>query len=178
MLSLTSVNGFHHWLLIRRCSCMFDFISHICMLRFVLCSGRDGAQDPGLFLINIQAASSLWIIMIYYMTLLIGWLRPYLSLLVDPYFSGWMRPYLGSHHFSTFYGWLHPYHISCIREISCICTRRSSDSSVFSWTRSHKAFHPFLSLGPHALRGICYTSFCHRPRNPSSRTLEDYSRDL
>ena len=34
--------------------------------------------------------------MTHYMTLLIGWLRPYLSLLVDPYFAGWLRPYLGS----------------------------------------------------------------------------------
>ena len=34
---------------------------------------------------EIQAAGSLWIIMTYYMTLLIGWLRPYLSLFIDPY---------------------------------------------------------------------------------------------
>ena len=43
----TSINNFHHWLVIKRCSCMFDFSSHIRMLELVLCSGRDGAQDPG-----------------------------------------------------------------------------------------------------------------------------------
>ena len=45
---------------------------------------------------EIQAASSLWIIMNCSMTLLIGWMRPYLSLLVDPFFTGWLCPYLGS----------------------------------------------------------------------------------
>ena len=31
-LSLASVNGFHYRLVIRWCSCMFNFSSHICML--------------------------------------------------------------------------------------------------------------------------------------------------
>ena len=77
-----------------------------------------------------------------------------------------------------YYGWLHPYHISCIWDISCTCLRNFFDGSVFSWTRSHKAFHPSLSLGPHALGGICYTIICHRPCNPPSRTLEGLFRDL
>ena len=50
---LTSVNNFHYWLVIRRCSCMFDFSSHIHMLELVLCSDWDGAQDHGFCLIYI-----------------------------------------------------------------------------------------------------------------------------
>ena len=53
VVSLASVNSFHHWLVIRRCSCMFDFSSHIHMLELVLCSGRDGAQDPGILSVII-----------------------------------------------------------------------------------------------------------------------------
>ena len=52
VVSLAPVNEFHHWLVIRRFSCMFDFSSHIRMLEFVLCLGRDGAQDPGFCLIR------------------------------------------------------------------------------------------------------------------------------
>ena len=51
VVSLASVNSFHYWLVIRRCSCMFDFRSQIHMLELVLCLGRDGAQDPGLCLL-------------------------------------------------------------------------------------------------------------------------------
>ena len=101
VVSLASVNNVHHWLVIGICSFMFDFSLHIRMLELVLCSGRDGAQDTRFCLIIIQAVGSLWIIMTYYMTLLIGWLQPYLSLLVNPYFAGWLRPYLGSQFFYT-----------------------------------------------------------------------------
>ena len=127
---------------------------------------------------KIHDVDSLWIIMTSYMTHLIGWLWPYLSLLVDPSLLDGCIHTLDPSYCTLYYGWLHPYHISCIWDISCICLRRFSDGSVFSWRHSHKAFHPSLSLGPHALGGICYRAFCHRPYNPSSRTLEDYSRDL
>ena len=173
-----SVNGLHYWLVIKRCSFMFYFSSHIRMLKLVHCSGRDGAQDPGFCLINIQAMGSLWIIMIYYMNHLIGWLRPYLSLLVGPYLLDGCVHTLDPCFCTLYYRWLHPYHISCIRDISCIWVRKFSDGSVFSWVHSHKAFHASLSLGPHALGGICYTTFCHHPCNPSSYILEGISHDL
>ena len=127
---------------------------------------------------KIQVANSLWIIMIDYMTHLIGWLRPYPSLLIDPSLMDGCVHTLDPSYCTLYYGCLCPYHTSCIRDISCIFIFRSSDGSVFSWACSHKAFHPSLSLGSHALGGICYTAFCHRPCNPSSRTLEDYSCDL
>ena len=133
---------------------------------------------PWIFSDEIQATDSLWIIMIDYMTHLIGWLRPYLSLLVDPSLLDGCVHTLDPDLCTLYYGWLCPYHISCIRDISCICIRRFFDGSVFSWAHSHKAFHPSLSLEPHALGGIYYAAFCHHPYNPSSRTLEDYSRYL
>ena len=75
-------------------------------------------------------------------------------------------------------GCAHTTYISCISDISCTCLRKFSDGSVFSWTRSRKAFHPSLSLGPPSLRGICYTVIFHRPWNPPSRTLEALFHDL
>ena len=161
-----SVNGFHYWLVIRRCSCIFDFSSHIHMLELVLFSGRDGAKDPGFCLIYIQVVDYLWIIIMYYMTHSIGWLRPYLSLLVDPYLLDGCVHTLDPNYCKLHYGWLRPYHISCIRDINCICIRRSSNGSVFSWARSHKAFHSSLSLEPHALGVICYTLFFIIPAIP------------
>ena len=145
---------------------MFDFSSHIRMLELVLCSGRDGAPDPGFSLRNIQATSSLWIVMIYYMNHSIGWLRPYLSLLVDPYLLDGCIHTLDPGYCTLYYGWLRPCHISCIKVISCICICRSSNDSVLSWAHSHKAFHPSLSLGRHALRAICYTHFVTVPAIP------------
>ena len=105
---LASVNSFHHWLVIRRCSCMFDFSSHIRMLELVLCSGRDGAQDPRFLYFIIQAAI-LWIIMISYMT---HWLDGcdhtwvYLSIL-----TGWLCHALDLDYCILCYGWLCPYRI-------------------------------------------------------------------
>ena len=121
---------------------------------------------------------SLWIIMIYYTTHLIGWLRPCLILLLGHYLLDGCVHTLAPGFCTLYYGWLCPYHVSCIIDISYICLCRSSDGSVFNWAHSHKAFHPSLSLELHALGGICYTAFFHHPYNPSSRTLEDYSRDL
>ena len=80
---------------------------------------------------EIQAAGSLWIIMTYCMTLLIGWLRPYLSLFIDPYFLDGCVHTLDLSFYALSYGWPRPCHISCIRDISCICTHRFSDSSVW-----------------------------------------------
>ena len=51
---------------------MFGFSLLIRMLELVLFLGQDGVKYPGFHLINIQVAGSLWIIMIYYMTHLIG----------------------------------------------------------------------------------------------------------
>ena len=47
-----SVNSFHHWLVIRICSWMFDFDSCIHMLELVLFLDRDGAQDLGFCLLE------------------------------------------------------------------------------------------------------------------------------
>ena len=63
-------------------------------------------------------------------------------------------------------GCAHTAYISCIWDISCTSPRRFSNDEVFSWTRSRKAFHPSLSLRPHALGGIYYTVICHHPCNP------------
>ena len=104
--------------------------------------------------------------MTYCMTLLIGWLRPYLSLFVDPYC--WMDasiPRISVLTWSIMDGCAHTTY-SCIRDINCTCSCRSFDDDVLVWACSHKAFHPSLSLGPHALRGICYTTFFHYPCNP------------
>ena len=54
VVSLMSVNYFHYWLVIRRCSCMFDFSSLIHMLRLVLCSGQYGAQEPGFCMMKFR----------------------------------------------------------------------------------------------------------------------------
>ena len=85
---------------------MFDFSSHIRMLELVLCSGRDGAQDPRFCLIYIHAADYLWIISMCYMTHLIGWFRPYLSLLVDPSLLDGCVHNLDLGYSTLYYGWL------------------------------------------------------------------------
>ena len=85
---LTSVNSFHYWLVIRRCSCMFDFSSRIRMLGLVLFSGRIDSR-PRTQLTYVWAA---WIGFIIITWLVNGWLRPYLSL------PGWLRPYLHYHY--------------------------------------------------------------------------------
>ena len=72
--------------------------------------------------------------MTYYMTLLIGWLRPYLSLLVNPYFAEWLCPYLGSNfvHF-IMDGCTHTtYHVS---EISVVFVLAGLPMEVFSVER-------------------------------------------
>ena len=128
--------------------------------------GSRWSARPWILYDKIQAADSLWIIMIDYMTHLIGWLRPYLSLLVDPSLLDGCVHTLDPGYCTLYYGWLRPYHISCIRDISCTCLHRFSDDSVFSWVCSHKAFHPSLSLGTHALGGICCTIIFRCPCNP------------
>ena len=73
--------------------------------------------------------------------------------------------------YSIMDGCTHTTYISCIWDISCTSLRRFSDGGVFSWTRSRKAFHHSLSLGPHALGGLCYTAICHCPCNSPSRKI-------
>ena len=73
--------------------------------------------------------------------------------------------------YSVMDGCAHTTYISCIWDIICTYLRRFSSGGVFSWTRSRKAFHPSLSLGPHALGGICYTTIFHHPCNSPSRTI-------
>ena len=65
------------------------------------------------------------------MNLLIGWLRPYLSLFVDPYY--WMDvsiPRVSIFIHSIMDGYAHTI-CSCIRDISCIRNWRFSDSGVW-----------------------------------------------
>ena len=65
------------------------------------------------------------------------------------------------------YGWLRPYHMYHVLEISVVLLYAGSPAAVFSVTHVLvKHFTP-LSLGPHALGGICYTAICHRPCYPS-----------
>ena len=97
---------------------------------------------------------------------LTGWLWPYLILFIDPHWMVAPMPWIWIIVYSVMDGCTHTAYISCIWDISCTSPRRFSDAGVFSWTRSRKAFHPSLSLGPHALGGICYTIICHRPCNP------------
>ena len=66
-----------------------------------------------------------------------------------------------------YFGWLRPYHIYIMYlRYQLYFSTQVFRLRSFSWTRSRKAFHPSLSLGPHALGGICYTAICHRPCNP------------
>jgi len=94
----------------------------------------------------------------------------------------WMRPYLGSRLLFTLLWIAAPIpHISCTWDISCTSLCRFSSSSVFNCTCSCQAFHPSLSLRPHALGGICYTVICHHLSPsllPLSRILEDSFQDL
>ena len=78
--------------------------------------------------------------------------------------TGWLRPYHGSRLLCILL-WMAATipHISCTWAISCISLCRFSGGSCMC---SCKAFHPSLSLGPHALGGICYTVICHRPCYP------------
>ena len=145
------------------------------MLELVLCSGRDGVQDPGFFLLESRL---LFFGLLWFVTWLIDWMAA--TIPESAYWS-----FLdGCVHASDldycvlYHGWLSPYHISCIWDISCICLRRFSDDNFFSWAHSRKAFHPSLSLGPHALRVICYTAICHRPYHSPSCTLEASFHDL
>ena len=75
------------------------------------------------------------------------------------------------------YGWLRPYHVHHVFEI-LVVLRADSPTVVFSV--DHVLVNHFtpLSLGLHALGGICYTVFCHHPYYPFSRALEDLFRDL
>jgi len=81
--------------------------------------------------------------------------------------TGWLHPYLGSRLLCTLLWMVAPIpHTSCSWDISCTSPRRFSGGGVFGWTCSCKAFHPSISLGPHALGGICYTTICHYPYYP------------
>ena len=98
-----------------------------------------------------------------------GWLRPYLSQFIDPnqmvasilriliiMYSLWMAATMP--------------HISCIWTIILYLSMQILGGSYMC---SCKAFHPSLSLGPHALRGICYTVICHH-WSPSLLPLFSY----
>ena len=114
---LASINSFHHWLVIRRCSCMFDFISHIRMLELVLCSGRDGVQDPRFCLLEsrLRFCGLLW---------LFTWLTDWMVATIP---ESILRSSLdGCVHALDLdgcilcYGWLCPYHIYHVFEISVV----------------------------------------------------------
>ena len=92
---------------------MFDFNFSIRMLEFVILFGSRWSARPWVLSDEIQAAGSLWITMTYYMTLLIGWLRPYLSLFFDPFC--WMAvsiPRISLFMYSIMDGYAHAtYHV-------------------------------------------------------------------
>ena len=79
------------------------------------------------------------------------------------------------------YGWLRPYHIYHVLEISVVLLYAGSPTVVFSVTHVLvKHFTP-LSLGLHALGGICYTAICHHLSPsllPLTCTLEESFQDL
>ena len=139
--------------------------------------GSRWSTRPWIVSVLIQAAI-LWIIMIIYMT---HWLDGcdhtwvYLSIL-----TGWLHPYLGSQLLHTLLWMAAPMpriYIMYLRHQLYFAPQ------VFWWqcfqsACSHKAFHPSLSLRPHALGGICYIAICHRPYHSPSRTLEGSFRDL
>ena len=125
--------------------------------------GSRWSARPCILSVGIQAAD----FVDYYDWLrdsLTGWLRPYLSLFIDPHWMAVSIPWIWIIVYSVMDGCAHTAYISCIWDISCISSRRFSNGGVFSWTRSCKAFHP--SLRPHALGGICYIVIFHCPHNP------------
>ena len=118
---LASVNSFHHWLVIRQCSCMFDFSSLIRMLELVLCSGRDGAQDPRFFLLEsrLRFCGLLWLV-----TWLIHWMVATIpESIYRSSLDGCIHT-LDLDYGILCYGWLFPYHIYHVFEISFVllCT--------------------------------------------------------
>ena len=121
---------------------MFDFDSYIRMLELVLCSGRDGAQDPGFFLLRsrLRFCGLLWSLHDSYT----GWLRPCLSLLIAPYWMAAPIPWIQIFMYSVMDGCAHTTYIMYLRyQLYFLC--RFSGGSVFSRPCSCKAFHPSLS---------------------------------
>ena len=114
--------------------------------------------------------------MTYCMTLLIGWLRPYLSLFIDP--SYWMVvsiPRISIFIYSIMDGYAHA-HDSCIIDISCICNFMSSDSGVWFERVLIKHFTP-PSLSDFMLYGAYVTrNFFTIPAFPIL-ILEDHHSD-
>ena len=106
-----------------------------------------------------------------------GWLRPYLSLLIDPHWMAVPIPWIWIIVYSVSDGCAHIAYTSCTWDISFISLRRFSNDGVSVGHVLVKHFTP-LSLGPHALGGICYTVICHRPYHSPSRTMEDPYCDL
>ena len=75
---LASVNSFHYWLVIGRCSCMFNFNSCIRMLELVLLFRSRWSARPWILFVGIQAAILLH-------DSFTGWLHQCLSLFIDPH---------------------------------------------------------------------------------------------
>ena len=129
------------------------------------CLGWDEAQDPGFCLIR----SRLRDILVYhdYMHDSFDWMDVTIpesicwSLLLDGYVH---TSDLSSYIYFIMDGCAHAT-CSCIRDISCICNCRSSDSGVWFECVLVKHF-THSSLGPHALGGICYIAFFHCPAIP------------
>ena len=121
---------------------MFDSNSCIRMPKLVLCSGRDGAQDPGFCLLESRVRFVAYYD--HYMTHSLdgcdhAWV--YLSIL-----TGWLCPYLGSRFLCALLWMVAPIpHISCTWDINCTYLRRFSGGSVFSYACSCKSISP-LSL--------------------------------
>ena len=153
-----SVNNFHHWLVIRRCSCMFDSNSSIRMLELVLLFGSRWSARPWIFSITIQAMI-LWIIMI--ITWLIHWMVATMPESIHWSSLDGCAHTLNLDYYVLCYGWLRPHHIYHVLEISVVLLYAGSPATAFSV--AHVLVNHFtpLSLEPHALGGICYTVICH-----------------
>jgi len=158
MVPLAPVNSFHYWLVIRRCSCMFNFNSRIHMLELVLLFESRWSARPWIFSVRVHAAI-LWIIMI------IAWPIHWMAVTM-PDSIHWSSLDGCAHaldldYYVLCYRWLHPYHICHVLEISVVFLYVGSLAAVFSVAHVLlKNFTP-LYLWLHALGGICYTVICH-----------------
>ncbi len=160
---------------------MFDFDSYIRMLELVLCSGRDGAQDPGFCLLGSRLRFCGLLSLLY--DSFTGWLRPCLSLFINPHWMAASIPWIVDLQVIPFIWMVVPmpwisshspcYPDGCVHTVdSCFDMRyvyvyaslicRSPDSVCPPPCQKlvkHPNHHSLFCL--HALGGICYTIFCH-----------------
>jgi len=128
---------------------------------------------PWILSVRVQAVI-LWIIMI--ITWLIHWMAATMpESIYRPSLDGCTHT-LDLDYYVLCYGWLCPYHIHHVFEISVVLLHTGFPTVVFSVGHVLvKYFHPSISLGPHALGGICYTAICHRLYYPSPASWRTHS---